>query len=98
LLDLVAVGLDGVMRTAFLGQRRVGPVDHDDFRSAQCGQHLNADVPETTGTDDHRVLSRQQMARRFLGCTVRRQSGIGVGRDILRRQRLGQLDERALAG
>src|ERR1700681_180683 len=37
------------------------------------------------------------MARRFLGGAIRRQSRVGIGSDILGRQRLRQLDQGALA-
>src|SRR5215475_14901231 len=37
------------------------------------------------------------MARRLLGGAISRQTGVRIGSDILRRERFGQLDQRALA-
>ena len=47
---------------------------------------------------DHGVFARQQVTRRLLRGAVGGQSGVRVRRDVLRRERLRQLDERALAG
>ena len=55
-------------------------------------------MAETAGTDDHGVLARHQMACGFLGDAVGGEPRVGVGRHILGREALGQLDQGTLAG
>jgi len=42
-----------MVRTAFLSkfQRGFRAIDHDDFRSAEGLQYLNADVPQSAGAN-----------------------------------------------
>ena len=79
-------------------QGSIGPVNNDDLGRTQRRQHLNADVAQAASANYHRVFARQQVARGLLGSAVGGQTGVGKGRHVLGRQRLGQLDQRALAG
>ena len=99
-LDLVAVGLHHMMRAASPGEFERAParIDHDDLGRAQSLQDLDADMPEAAGADHHGIFAGQQMARGFLGGAIGRQTGVGVGSDILGRERLRQLDQTARAG
>src|ERR1700730_15892404 len=73
-------------------------IDHDDLGCTQSFQNLDADMPETTGSDNHRVLTGQEMARSFLRGAVCRETSIGVRSNVLGRQGLRQLDQTAHAG
>src|SRR6266404_6742436 len=88
-----------MVRTALLGEieRLVGAVDHNDFRRTERRENLDANMPKSAGANHRDIFARQQMAGRFLGGAIGGQPGVGVWSDIFRRQRLGQLDEGALA-
>src|ERR1700722_17288057 len=55
-------------------------------------------MAEAASADDDGVFAREQMARRLLGRAICGQAGVRVRRYVFRRQRLRQLDQRALAG
>ena len=80
-----------MVRTALLREieRLVGAIDHDDFRRAERGENLDANMPKSAGTNHRDIFARQQMAGCFLGGTIGRQPGVGVWSDIFRRQRRG---------
>src|ERR1700730_18569388 len=89
-----------MMRSASPGQfeRDRRAIGHDDLGRAQSLQDLDADMPETTGSDNHSVLAGQEMARGFLGSAIGRETGVGIGSDVLGRERLRKLDKTARAG
>src|ERR1700731_3722247 len=89
-----------MMRSASPGQfeRDRRAIGHDDLGGAQSLQDLDTDMPETTGSDNHRVLAGQEMARSFLGGAISRETGVGVGSDVLGREGLRELDQTAHAG
>src|ERR1700733_1887586 len=72
-------------------------IGHDDLGRTESLQDLDTDMPETAGSDNHRVLAGQEMARSFLGGAIGRETGVGIRSDVLGRQGLRELDKTAHA-
>ena len=73
-------------------------VDGDDLGCTQFPEHLHRDVPEPADADDGRPCARVQMLGRPLGGPVRGDARIGVRRDRLGLEALGEFDDRPLTG
>ena len=84
-VDRGAVGHDGLVRPELLGQlQRLGvAVDHDDPGGGERGQALDADVAEPAGADHDGGGAGVEVGDHLADRVVRRDPGVGQGRDVL---------------